>query len=167
VSWFTERLAEPASLDAALALRPQLRSDYHRFRSLLWQALDPVVLELCRLRVAQLIGCRSELLARTPAALSAGLDEDKVSRLSRWPSDPTFSPGERACLAFAEQFVLDPHGVTDAQAAAVLAHLGAPGMVALTQALGIFEGFTRLRMILGVTGDQDGARSAARLREEV
>jgi hypothetical protein len=46
--------------------------------------------------------------------------------------------------------VLDPHGVDDADTAAVAAHLPPPAMVALIEALALFDGFTRFRLILGV-----------------
>jgi alkylhydroperoxidase family enzyme len=43
---------------------------------------------------------------------------------------------------------MDPHGISDAQAAAVSAHLGAAGLVALTEALALFEGFARVGAML-------------------
>ena len=50
----------------------------------------------------------------------------------------------------AERFVLDPRGVSDADAAAVTAHLSPAQTVALIEALAVFDGFTRFRAILGV-----------------
>ena len=54
--------------------------------------IDPVVLELCRLRVAQIVRSPRDLVSRTPAAAAAGLDEDKISRLAQWPNWRDVSP---------------------------------------------------------------------------
>ncbi len=144
--------AGATAFDRVLGLRPELLADYRCFLALFWRrrTIDPVVLELCRLRVAQLLRCESELRLRYEPASAAGLDEVKIAALERWPTDPAFTAAERACLAYAEQFVLDAHGVTDAQAAAVTGHLTVPGLVALTEALALFEGFARFRQVLGV-----------------
>jgi alkylhydroperoxidase family enzyme len=131
VSWLA------ASLDDTLALRPALRDDLRRFESLLWESgVDRDVLDLCRLRVAQLLGCDA-VLRETTRDLDA---------LRRWPTQ--YDERTRACLAFAEAFVMDPRAITDADAAAVVAHLGAPGLVAFAEALAIFDGLTRARLVL-------------------
>ena len=57
-----------------------------------WDAVDPVLLELCRLRIARLLGCAAEEDARTPAALAAGLDEATIADLAAWPSSSRFGP---------------------------------------------------------------------------
>src|SRR5262249_16908493 len=80
--------------------------------------------------------------------------EDKITALPRWPTDPRFSELERAGLAFAEKFVMDPHAISDDDAAAVTAHLSAREMVAFTEALALFDGVTRFRVILGGGGWQ-------------
>lgn len=137
------------------ALRPELYADYRAFAERFWadRLVEPTLLELCRIRVAQLLGCAGEARRRTPAAVAAGLDEARVAALAGWPRSPLFSPAERACLRLTEGFVLDPHGVSDAEAAAVAAHLPPPEMMALIEALALFDGFTRFRLILGVEGE--------------
>lgn len=128
-----------ATFDDALALRPALRDDLRRFEALLWQSgVDRDVLDLCRLRVAQLLGCDA-VLRETTRDLDA---------LTRWPTE--YDARTRACLAFAERFVMDPRAITDDDAAAVSAHLGAPGLVAFAEALAIFDGLTRARLVLDV-----------------
>lgn len=140
------------ALDRVFGLRPNLYADYRRFVALFWERslVDPVLLELCRLRIAQLHGCRAELAIRYQPAVEAGLDEAKIAALPRAGRAPEFSEGERACIAFAELFASDPHAITDADAAAVVAHLGDAGTVALVQALAIFDGFARFRLLLGI-----------------
>jgi alkylhydroperoxidase family enzyme len=43
--------------------------------------------------------------------------------------------------------------VSDEDAAAVREHLSDKVMVAFTEALAVFDGFTRFRIILGIEGD--------------
>jgi alkylhydroperoxidase family enzyme len=145
-------------LDAVFGLRPNLYEDFRRFYGLFWERrlVEPVRLELCRLRVAQLLGCDSELAVRYQPALDAGLTEEKVTRLASWRDDPAFDAAERACLGFAEKFVTDPHAIDDADAAAVVEHLGDAGTVALTEALALFDGFARFRAVLGIEPRRSG-----------
>jgi AhpD family alkylhydroperoxidase len=138
--------------DAVFRLRPDLHEAYVDFASVFWthRLLDPVVLELCRLRVAQLLRCDAALESRTPEAVDAGLTEDDVAALADWCNDARFSDAQRASLAVAEQFVLDPHGVSAQQRADVVTHFGDAGLVALVEALAIFDGFSRFRTILDI-----------------
>jgi alkylhydroperoxidase family enzyme len=112
-----------------------------------WDSVDPVLLELCRLRLAMLLECTVEFASRTPAAVAAGLDEERVELLSRWPTSPQFGSRERACLAFAEQFVIDVAGLDDATTGAVREHLGEQGLVDFVSALLVVEQRLRLRLI--------------------
>ena len=106
-------------------LRPQLFADYRAFEDAVRGALDPRLFALCRARVAYLLGAEVEALEATTEC-------------------------ERACLRLTDKFVLDPHGVGDADAAAVAEHLSPAAMVALVEALALLDGFTRFRLILGV-----------------
>ena len=111
-----------------------------------WTSVDPVLLELCRLRIAMLLGCGPELAARTPEAVAAGLDDERVATLARWPTSSLFGPTERACLAFTEQFVIDVAGLDDDTAGAVRDALGDQGLVDFVSALLVVEQRQRLRL---------------------
>jgi alkylhydroperoxidase family enzyme len=154
MTWLPEQAGGDTALDRVFGLRPDLYDRFRAFYAVFWthQLVDPVVLELCRLRVAQLLGCESEQRVRYRPARDAGLTEEQVTQLPAWPQGAAFTDPQRAALAFAEQFVLDPHGIDDEQRDAVIDHLGVPGLVALCQALAVFEGFSRFRTILGVAG---------------
>ena len=130
--------------ERVFALRPNLFETWRDFSSLFWtrRLVDPSVLELCRLRVAQLLGARYPQSVRTPEAQAAGLPEARIAALASWRTS-SFTHTERACLRFAEQFVLDAKGITDADAAAVVGALGDAGTVAFVEALAIFDGFAR------------------------
>jgi len=152
LTWLGDETAVAPSLRDVLDARPDVVTLYGDLLDRLWTdtGFDPIVLELCRLRQAQLLGCRAEHGRRTPYATRAGLPEALVERLASWPTAPGFDPVTRTCLAYTEAFVVDPHGVDDAQAEAVRVLLGEPGLVALTMALGLFDGWCRLRLSLEV-----------------
>ena len=111
-----------------------------------WLAVDPVLLELARLRVAMLLGNEAELSVRTPTAVAAGLDEATVRELSLWPTSERFGPTERACLDFTEQWVMDVASLSDEQAAAVSAAIGPQGLAHFASALLVLEQRQRLRL---------------------
>ena len=152
MTWLPEAATGDTPLDRVFGLRPDLYELFRAFYAVFWtdRLLDPILLELCRLRVAQLLACASEQRVRYAPARDAGLTEEEVARLADWPRHPSFTDPQRAALAFTEQFVLDPHGIDDAQRDAVIDHLGLPGLVALCEALALFDGFCRFRTILGV-----------------
>jgi alkylhydroperoxidase family enzyme len=152
VTWLPETAPGDTPLDRVFGLRPDLYEPFRAFYAVFWadHLLDPVVLELCRLRVAQLLGCDSEQRVRYAPARDAGLTEEQVAGLPTWPQAPSFTDAQRAALAFAEQFVLDPHGIDDELRDTVIDHLTLPGLVALCEALALFDGFCRFRIILGV-----------------
>lgn len=145
MTWIPTAADGPNELSRVFAQRPELFAAWREFEALLWkpERLDPVLLELCRLRIAAMLDAPFALAARTPAARAAGLDEMRIAALDGWWKSPLFSDVERACLRFAEQFALDPKGISDADAEAVVAALGDAGMVAFVEALAIFDGFAR------------------------
>src|SRR5262245_65247460 len=79
MSWLPERAAGGDDFERTFALRPDLFAAWREFAGLFWEKrlVDPVVLELCRLRIAQMHGARHALALRTPEARAAGLDETK------------------------------------------------------------------------------------------
>ncbi len=142
-TWLTE--ATDASLPSVLRARPDLSGRYETLVGGVWRAgVDPHVLELCRIRMAQQLGDVAGAALRSPEA--AGLDEALVVGLDRWWSHPGFDELARATLSVAEQFALDVHGVSDEQFAAVSQRLGAAGAVAFSFALALFDGQSRLRL---------------------
>lgn len=134
-------------MSSVLDRHPDVRDALEEAWRAAWAAVDPLLLELCRLRVAMLLGCAAELGVRTPSAVTAGLDEAQVTSLSQWPTSPRFGARERACLAFAEQFVIDVAGLDDATAGGVRDELGEQGLVDFVSALLVVEQRQRLRLI--------------------
>ncbi len=140
MTWLPEVADGTTELDRVLGLRPELRADLMAFTALLESGgrVDARILSLCRALIARTLG----------AVLPTTFDPADASALEDWPNSPRFEARERACLAFAEKFCLDPHGITDSDAAAVTAHLTPPEMVAFVEALAISDGFTRFRIML-------------------
>jgi alkylhydroperoxidase family enzyme len=114
------------TFEETLGLRPDLSEPYRDFVGLFWhrRLVDPAVLDLCRLRVAQLLRCAPPV------------------------PDGTRTDAEQAAIDFAEQFVIDPHGVDDVMRARLGEHFSPAEVVALTEALAVFDGFTRFRLAL-------------------
>jgi len=169
-TWLPEQAedlpADATGFDRAFGLRPDLYGPFREFYAVFWRdrLVDPVVLELCRLRVAQLLGCGSELQVRYQPAASARsaeeadfteepvLTDEMVDELAQWPTSEHFTDAHRAALAFAEQFVIDPQGIKGAVRDELRAHFALPEVVAITEALALFDGFIRFRLVLGVEG---------------
>jgi len=142
---------EASQFDGLVSHRPRYASALGSVEAELWaqDAIDPVTLELCRLRIAQLLSCQAALGYRTPEAAAAGLDEELVASLPRWPDDPRFDSRLRTCLGLAEQLLMDAQGVTDEQAGEVVAAVGEGGFLVLTYACGLFETTQRARLLIG------------------
>jgi alkylhydroperoxidase family enzyme len=60
----------------------------------------------------------------------------------------------RAVLTFAEQFVIDPHGIDDAMRDAVLDHLTTPQLAVLVQWIALSDGLARLELMLDERGEE-------------
>ncbi len=115
----------------------------------LWaEAFDPVLLELVRLRTAQVLGVAAETARRTPAAVAAGLDEADVAALPDHPTSPRFDARTRAAIAWGEQWIVDVHGITDADAARLQELFDPRELAGLTMAISVFEMEIRTRAAL-------------------
>lgn len=117
-------------------------------RRLAGTVVEPRIVLLARLRIAMLLGNRQVPADLSAACLEAGLAEEVIGSISMWPSSPLFSDAERACLALAEQFVVDVSGVSDGDVAPVLAALGPAGLYGFVQALWVFDMSQRLELAL-------------------
>ena len=127
-----------------IAELPILAAPFDALYQALWTQshLDPEVLEVCRLRIAQLHRSDVEWQRREVALAS-----DKIQSLTHWDTVNLFSSAEHACLAFTEVYVMDAQALTDAHADMVKSYYGEAGLVLLVEALGIFDGMTRLSLL--------------------
>jgi alkylhydroperoxidase family enzyme len=152
MTWLPDGAPGTTPLDRTFGLRPDA---YARFRELyggLWdpKVIDPRVLELCRLRIGTILGCDAERAIRFRDAADAGVTELDVAELPRWPTSESFTEGERACIAFAEQYVIDPHELSDAHFDALHEHVDEAALSTLTLAVAMFDALTRFRLALDI-----------------
>jgi len=129
-----------AVLEATLADTPDVLRELSAAHRAAVDAVDPRTYELCRVRVAALLGTPGE-------ASSDVLSPETLDALSSWPTSPHFTETDRACLAFAEQFVIDVATLPDAMAVAVSDRLGPEGFANFVHALLVIEQRQRLRLI--------------------
>jgi alkylhydroperoxidase family enzyme len=123
---------------------PEIAGPYFELEKSLWHQphLPADILALCRLRLAQLHRCAAET-----ASTAKDLPETKRDALGQWDTSGQFSAAERACLAFTEVYAMDTQALTDEHAGAVKQHFGDAGLVLLIEALGMFDGVTRLSLL--------------------
>jgi alkylhydroperoxidase family enzyme len=133
------------SFERVFARRPELFEAWRAFAAPFWEKrlLDPALLELCRARVGQMLGATVPDVCPAMRDARAALDPRKAAALASWWTSDAFGDVERACLRFAEQFVLDPQQIDDGEARALAAALGDAGMVAFVEVLAILDGFSR------------------------
>jgi alkylhydroperoxidase family enzyme len=143
------------SLAETFGRRPEAAARFADMYDQLWRSehVDPVTVELIRLRIGRLLGCVSETAVRSRAAVDAGLTEDLVAALGRWTSDPAIDEPRRAALRFAEQYVIDPHGLVDDDFARLHEHWSEPAIATVVLATAMCDALTRLRIALEVTAD--------------
>lgn len=149
MSWLRSATGEPTPLEGVLGLRPELLALYRDFYGAVWDhALAPAnLLELCRRRIAQIHGCDAEWAVRHA---HAGVSDRQLRALDDWRTADCFSPAERAALTCADKMPWQHHGITDADVAALRAHLADRAVVALILALTLFDAQCRVRLVLGV-----------------
>jgi alkylhydroperoxidase family enzyme len=140
------RAADPAGtsemITRVLADHPDVVAALDEAHQAAWNATDPRLLEMCRIRAAQLIGCSAEAAARMPGV---AVDPAVLDVLPSWPTSPLFDDLDRAVLAWCELFVIDVASMNDELVGAVRDRLGDAGLVDLTNALLVVEQRQRLR----------------------
>jgi len=114
-----------ATNGAGLRVRPDLAAPLDAYRAALRDGpLDDGLLDRC------------EALVRCRIDRSAEAGEDGGN------------PRERAVLAFADQFVVDPHGIDDGMRDAVLDHCSTAELAVLVQWLALADGMARFDAVL-------------------
>ena len=137
-------------------LEPKLDSVLGEFVGQVWEgAMDSATLEMCRVRMAMLLGSEEDAAFRSPQAVGGGGGagetaelEAKLLALSEWPTSPLFSEADRAALDFCEKYVIDPYAITDEDCVEMNRCFSEPELTNLTFALAAFEGLIRSRVAL-------------------
>ncbi len=149
-------ISDPAGTDhvieTVLVDRPDVVAVLEEARQAAWAATDRRRLELVRIRIAQLLGCDSELAGPTPDVDLGGISQAEVAG---WPSAERLDAVDRAALAYCEQWVIDVSSMTDELVAPLRDALGDDGLSTFTNALMVIEQRMRLRQTwerLGLIG---------------
>jgi AhpD family alkylhydroperoxidase len=115
-----------------------------------WDALDANLKSYAQLAAAGVIGCSWCLDFGYFMAHNDGLALDKVREVPRWRDSEVFTPLEREVLEYAEAMTVTPPTVTDEQVASLVAALGAPAVVELTQMVALENMRSRFNSAAGL-----------------
>jgi AhpD family alkylhydroperoxidase len=126
--------------------------------------IDPLLLELIKIRASQINGCAFCLDMHTKDARARGENEQRIHALPAWRETPFFSDRERAALALAEAVTSVQEGnVPDETYRAAREVFDEPEVAALIWAAVVINAYNRLaitsRMIPG--GYQSTAKPAS------
>lgn len=134
------------NVSAALAEGGAMLEAYDAVWEALWSQpyIPAAMLELCRLRLAQLHRCEHEIAERY-----AFVAESKIRGVlaGSYPDHADFTEAELAVLEMTEVYAQDPAAITDDMADRIKQHFGEPGLVCLVEALGFIDGRIRLALM--------------------
>ena len=106
--------------------------------------LEPLLLELVKLRASQINGCAYCVDMHTKDARAIGEDEQRLHLVAVWREAPFFTPRERAALAWTEALTLLPEtGAPDDVYEAMVRKFDPAEQVALTLAIVAINGWNR------------------------
>ncbi len=144
MTWLPVDSGPAAERDAVLSLKPEFYAGLRNLLEIGWRATDARLLDLCRLRVAQMMSTRAEL---------AGSDEDVLAELDDWRSSAAFGARERAALDYAEQYHIHHSGLTDEQKTEFGRHLSEREIFTFVYALWANDSYMRVLSLLDVEPD--------------
>ena len=144
MTWLPVETAFLPQRDAVLGLKPDVYEALRKTLTLAWQITDSHLLNLCRLRLAQMVGARAE---------TASADQILLAELEGWRSSSAFSERERAALSYAEQYHVDHRRITDEQEEELARHLSRREVVNFVWALHMNDAYTRLLSLLDIEPD--------------
>ena len=140
-----------ASLEMIRRQAPEAYDHLRHTYAEAYRAADPTLLELARRRIA--------LMVDPDAPPARGVNDAKIRDLADWASSDVYTPAERACLAFAEQFAFYVSDVNDELIEDLLAALPPDEVYGLVNAIYVVDTVERLKATLARLYDErEGAR---------
>lgn len=107
--------------------------------------LDPLLIELLRIRTSQINGCAFCLRMHTADALKQGENPDRIAVLPAWRETGYFSAADRAALGLAEAITLVADGhVPDADYAAAAGVLPDEQLAAVSWVVTVMNALNRV-----------------------
>lgn len=146
-----KQLAEgPTELDQTWGLRRDYFEIFMNDYAKSLRRLDPVLVELCRTRVAQMVESEFDLGYHLKAAVDAGLTAEKVAALTDYPTSDLFTEQERAVLDFTEQWVIQSSSITDEDCERIQTVITPEDFMYLCKALSVIDQFARANSALRI-----------------
>lgn len=136
--------------DQVFGLRPryvELLTDTYRA---VVEMVDPVLFELARLRLAEMLDCSFDLSLRYVPAQEAGLTEEKIAALPTYSDSPLYGEQERAWLDFVEMYVMQVSAISDEECDFVMRFIEPEEFALLTRALWAADTLQRACVVFGV-----------------
>jgi alkylhydroperoxidase family enzyme len=140
-------------------LAPEVSRAFSDLQAAVWAGSSPDRSALVARRVGQLLGGTTAEGAEPPG--TPVLPRRVGQELSRWPDSPAFSKEERACLGFAEQFVIDVSGIDNRLRRQLGSALGGDGLLEFVVTLFALDFGQRVAMALGSLFPDDPAVGSA------
>ena len=137
--------AEPARIDYASAFPEGVRAMAGLQRAVDTAELEPLLLELVKMRASQSNGCAHCLDMHSKDARALGESEQRLHLLAAWRDAPCYDARERAALAWCEHLTLiSEAGAPDPVYEKLRESFSAKEIVALTLAIVAINGWNRL-----------------------
>ncbi len=142
--------------DSALGLVPETLDYYLALNRKIWECgpLTPAEIEIARLRNARTVNCVFCKSVRYDIAKADGLTEDKIAMIQDDFRDSDLTEREKLIIAFTDQFLNNPSGLTAELKIALLAEFTSRALVHLSLAVAHFSGFSRCAVSLGGMPDE-------------
>ncbi|MFN8357473.1 MAG: carboxymuconolactone decarboxylase family protein [Spirosomataceae bacterium] len=129
--------AEPRVYESMLTLERQVKAF----------GLEPILVELIKIRVSQLNGCGYCLSMHCRDARRLGETNQRLDTLSAWRETTLFTPEEQAVLAFTEEVTqLSQHGVSESTYQQAEQLLGSQKLAQITLAIIVINGWNRIAL---------------------
>lgn len=142
--------------DSVLSMVPETLEPFVLLNTQLWEngPLSAADLEIARLRNARKVNCVFCKNARYDIAKEAGLSEDKVEMITDDYQASTLSHRDKLVLAFTDQYLNDPAGLSEELKEKLVSTFTAKELVHLSVAIVQFNCFSRLAVALGGMPDE-------------
>jgi hypothetical protein len=144
MTWLPIEASPLPERDAVFGLKSEVHELLRGTLTTAWRITDPRLLDICRLRVAQLVGARADI---------AGADDQLLIELDDWRSSSVFSARERAVLEYAEQYHVDHRHITNSQKEDLAHHLSSREVVNFVWALHMNDAYARVLTLLDIEPD--------------
>jgi alkylhydroperoxidase family enzyme len=135
----SEPVAGPTELDQSWGRRQQFYQVFMSDHRASIERVDPVLLELCRLRMASVMGSQFMLALRYQPATDAGLTEEKITQLPHYADSELYSTLERQCIEFAELFAIQSSAIGDGEVARLQDAMNTEPMIYFLKALSVMD----------------------------